>query len=127
MLELLENGGTPLDAFRVCFHHPEGSSPELTRRCDCRKPAPGMLLDAAHELELDLAASWMIGDTDTDVVAGAAAGCRTMLIENPLSAHKRAGHAGADASAPDLATAVELMLDTSTATVDPSTATLDAC
>ncbi len=50
-----------------------------------------MLLEAAAELGVDLDATWMIGDTDGDVEAGTAAGCRTVLIEHARSAHKRAG------------------------------------
>ena len=111
VLELLGGESAAPDAFRLCFHHPEGSVPLLTLECDCRKPAPGMLLEAAEELEIDLGASWMVGDTDSDVLAGAAAGCRTLLIDNPGSAHKRAGFAHADAGAPDLATAVEVIVD----------------
>jgi D-glycero-D-manno-heptose 1,7-bisphosphate phosphatase len=111
VLELLAREGAAPDAFRICFHHPEGTIPGLTLQCDCRKPAPGMLLEAAEELELDLGASWMVGDTDSDVLAGEAAGCRTVLIDNPGSAHKRAGVARADASARDLATAVEIIVD----------------
>jgi D-glycero-D-manno-heptose 1,7-bisphosphate phosphatase len=109
-LELLELEEAAPDAFRLCYHHPQGVVPDLTRSCECRKPAPGMLLDSAAELGLDLGASWMIGDTDTDVAAGVAAGCRTILIENPASAHKRSGAARPDAHAPDLAAAVELIL-----------------
>ena len=71
--------------------------PELAGPCDCRKPAPGMLLDAARELDIDLERSWMIGDTDSDVLAGAAAGCRTVLIEQEASGHKRKGTARPDA------------------------------
>jgi len=89
VLELLREEGVQLDAFRLCLHHPQGVVPELSGPCGCRKPAPGMLLDAAEELGLDLASSWMLGDTDSDVVAGHAAGCRTVLIEHPGSAHKR--------------------------------------
>jgi len=48
--------------------------------CECRKPKPGMLLDAARRHDLDLRASWMIGDHDTDVETGKAAGCRTILV-----------------------------------------------
>jgi D-glycero-D-manno-heptose 1,7-bisphosphate phosphatase len=97
VLELLALDGAAPDDFRLCFHHPEGVIPELTRACGCRKPAPGMLLEAAEELELDVA-------------AGTAAGCRTVLIEHPASAHKRSGVAHPDASAPDLAAAVELVI-----------------
>jgi histidinol-phosphate phosphatase family protein len=50
--------------------------------CGCRKPAPGLLLTAAHELGIDLKESWMIGDSDIDVEAGRSAGCRTLQIMN---------------------------------------------
>jgi len=109
VLDLLRDKEVVPDAFRLCLHHPEGVVPELTGRCDCRKPAPGMLLDVAAELGIDLAASWMVGDTDGDVAAGAAAGCRTVLVENPDSAHKRAGGASGLRAA-DLAGAAELIL-----------------
>ena len=113
VLDLLERAGAAPDAFRLCFHHPDGVVPELTRVCDCRKPAPGMLLDAAAALDLDLNASWMIGDTDSDVAAGTAAGCRTILIENPGSAHKRSGDARPYATAIDLAAAADLVVASS--------------
>jgi len=73
VLELLGEEGVNLDAFRLCLHHPQGVVPELSGPCACRKPAPGMLLDAAQELGLELASSWMLGDTDSDVVAAHAA------------------------------------------------------
>jgi D-glycero-D-manno-heptose 1,7-bisphosphate phosphatase len=110
VLELLALEGANLDDFHLCFHHPQGVIPELTCACGCRKPAPGMLLEAAEELELDLATSWMLGDTDSDVAAGKAAGCRTVLIEHPASAHKRNGGADPDARAPDLAAAADLVI-----------------
>jgi D-glycero-D-manno-heptose 1,7-bisphosphate phosphatase len=69
-----------------------------------------MLLDAARELDIDLGRSWMIGDTDTDVLAGAAAGCRTVLIKQEASGHKRRGSAQPDAVMPDLAAAAALLL-----------------
>ena len=48
-----------------------------------------MLLEAAADLDIDLSRSWMIGDSDVDAEAGRAAGCRTILVENPRSAHRR--------------------------------------
>jgi len=48
--------------------------------CDCRKPKPGLLLQAAEEHNLDLSASWMIGDSETDIEAGKGAGCRTIMV-----------------------------------------------
>jgi D-glycero-D-manno-heptose 1,7-bisphosphate phosphatase len=53
--------------------------------CRCRKPQPGLLLDAARDLGLDLSTSWMVGDRWVDVAAGAAAGVRTILVERPTS------------------------------------------
>lgn len=110
VLELLEAAGAAWDASRICLHHPDGSVPELTRACDCRKPGAGMLLDAATELGIDLERSWMIGDTDADVAAGAVAGCRTVLLEHCGSAHKRGGGARPTATAADLPAAVQLLL-----------------
>lgn len=110
VLELLAGEGVRFDDFRVCLHHPEGLVPELTLACACRKPAPGMLLDAARERGIDLGGSWMIGDTDGDVCAGRAAGCRTVLIEHEPSSHKRVGGATADAIAPNLEAAAGLLL-----------------
>jgi D-glycero-D-manno-heptose 1,7-bisphosphate phosphatase len=91
VLELLAYEGVTLDAWRLCPHHPDGIVAELAGPCPCRKPAPGMLLEAAGTLKLDLETSWLVGDTDTDIAAGQAAGCATALIEYPGSAHKRSG------------------------------------
>jgi D-glycero-D-manno-heptose 1,7-bisphosphate phosphatase len=111
VLERLREEGVHLDASRLCLHHPDGVVPELSGPCDCRKPAPGMLLDAADELGLDLASSWILGDTDSDVLAAHAAGCRAVLIEHPGSAHKRAGGARPDLAASSLADAAAQLLD----------------
>ncbi len=69
-----------LDAQYYCFHHPEAVIEEMRAVCDCRKPASGMLLKAAEEMQLDLSRSWMIGDGITDIQAGKGAGTRTILI-----------------------------------------------
>jgi D-glycero-D-manno-heptose 1,7-bisphosphate phosphatase len=108
--ELLAAEGARLDAWRMCLHHPEGVVSELSGLCRCRKPAPGMLLDAAAELGLALSRSWMFGDTDADMLAGRAAGCKTALIEHPSSAHKRSSGANHDLLASDLADAVAQLL-----------------
>lgn len=70
-----------LDAVCFCPHHPDGRIPELAAACECRKPKPGMLLDAARDLDLDLARSWMVGDILDDVEAGNRAGCRGILVD----------------------------------------------
>jgi D-glycero-D-manno-heptose 1,7-bisphosphate phosphatase len=110
VLELLSAQGVRFDDFRLCLHHPDGVVAELSGSCDCRKPAPGMLLQAASALGIELARSWMVGDTDADVIAGRAAGCRTILVGNPGSAHKRGGDVSPDVAAADLAAAVAEIL-----------------
>jgi D-glycero-D-manno-heptose 1,7-bisphosphate phosphatase len=111
VVQLLAAEGVRLQASYLCPHHPEGVVPELSRPCACRKPLPGMLLESAGALRLELGASWMLGDTDADVTAGVAAGCRTGLIEYPGSAHKRSREANPDLHAADLADAVAQLLD----------------
>jgi D-glycero-D-manno-heptose 1,7-bisphosphate phosphatase len=122
VLDLLARQQVALDASRLCLHHPDGVAPALSGRCRCRKPRPGMLLDAAAGLGLDLGASWMVGDTDADVAAGHGAGCRTILLEYPGSAHKRSRGARCELHATDLAHAVAPLLRerTRAATVTPA-------
>ena len=81
VVDLLAAQDASSTRWRICLHHPRRTDPALGRVCECRKPAPGMLPSAAEELDIDLAGSWMIGDTDADVLAGRAAGCKTLLIE----------------------------------------------
>lgn len=71
-----------LSGFYYCPHHPDGKIKPYAIVCDCRKPKPGLLLNAARDLNIDLQASWMIGDILNDVEAGNRAGCRTILIDN---------------------------------------------
>lgn len=84
----LKNEGVVVDKFYYCPHHPtESVIQSLKIDCSCRKPAPGMLLQAAIEFNLDLGKSMMFGDKDSDLQAGVAAGCRsfdiTYVIEHP--------------------------------------------
>lgn len=67
----------PIDDVEVCFH-PGGHESE----CDCRKPRPGMLRNAARKLGINLAESWMVGDRWRDIDCGHAAGCRTILVDH---------------------------------------------
>lgn len=80
--ELLSREGITLSGFYYCPHHADGTVEGYNIDCDCRKPQPGMLLQAANEYDIDLSASWMIGDILNDVEAGNRAGCRTVLINN---------------------------------------------
>jgi D-glycero-D-manno-heptose 1,7-bisphosphate phosphatase len=73
--------GARIDAFYFCPHHPEFGDV-----CECRKPAPGMLRQAAQDHAIDLANSWLIGDTSGDIGAGSAVGCRTILVRSGYGA-----------------------------------------
>src|SRR5713226_6467880 len=73
MTALLARAGATIDAIYYCSH-------EVEESCKCRKPAPGMMLDAARSHGMDLPASWMIGDSDIDVEAGKNAGCKTARL-----------------------------------------------
>ena len=64
-----------------CPHLPGGRERAFAIECDCRKPKPGLLLRAAADLEIDLPSSWAIGDSERDVQAGLAAGCRAVLLD----------------------------------------------
>lgn len=72
---LLSERGVEVALFEVCPHHPKFTGP-----CECRKPAPGMILEAARKLGADPALSWMIGDKAADVIAGKSAGVKTALV-----------------------------------------------
>jgi D-glycero-D-manno-heptose 1,7-bisphosphate phosphatase len=110
VVRLLAAEGVELDDYRYCFHYPDGVDPKLSVRCACRKPLPGMLLEAAEELGLDLSGSWMVGDSDVDIEAGRSAGCRTLLVENPRSAHRRHRGVEPEARVPDLAAAAGIIV-----------------
>jgi len=77
---LLARGGARLDRIYACTHHPEVGARSLRRRCECRKPRPGMLLRASAELDLDLSASYMVGDSFRDVGAGRSAGVAATVL-----------------------------------------------
>ncbi len=84
METLLGEKGAYVDAIYYCPHHPDkgytGERAELKIDCSCRKPKPGMLLQAAKEFNVDLSQSWMAGDSEVDVIAGKRAGCKTVYL-----------------------------------------------
>lgn len=86
METLLGEQGAYVDAIYFCPHHPHkgyaGERPELKIDCECRKPKPGMLIQAAKDFNIDLKNSWMIGDGENDILAGKNAGCHTALIQS---------------------------------------------
>src|SRR5439155_599131 len=76
----LEDAGAHLDGIYVCPHHPTEGVPPYRVVCDCRKPAPGLLERAAAELDLDLAASTMVGDKASDLVPARSVGAGAVLV-----------------------------------------------
>jgi D-glycero-D-manno-heptose 1,7-bisphosphate phosphatase len=81
----LERYDAHVDAWLYCPHHPSGRG-SYALPCDCRKPMPGMLKDAARRYNIDLQNSTMIGDKRADIEAGLAAGCRTILVRTGYGA-----------------------------------------
>ena len=81
--EALVRSGLAVDAFRVCYH-------DDIDQCGCRKPAPGLLLEAAREEGIDLNASFMIGDRWRDIEAGQRAGCKAIFIDYGYTERKPA-------------------------------------
>lgn len=109
METLLGSQGAYLDGLYFCPHHPHkgypGEIPELKTDCACRKPKPGLLLRAAEDFNIDLSASWMIGDSENDITAGKAAGCKTALVAGEETSW------GQDMTAADLLSAVARILE----------------
>jgi D-glycero-D-manno-heptose 1,7-bisphosphate phosphatase len=113
----LTAGRARIDRYYFCPHHPEAVVAGLRCRCNCRKPAPGMIERACVELGLDPAASWMVGDRWIDVATGHAAGVRTILVKTGHGAHEAADPpegARADAILNNLMEAVGWILRSST-------------
>jgi D-glycero-D-manno-heptose 1,7-bisphosphate phosphatase len=83
--------GVELDGIYYCPHHPEKGLGEYKQDCDCRKPKPGMLIDAAQFLKIDLSQSVMVGDKADDIRAARAAGLKTAIL---VKTGKVIDHAG---------------------------------
>jgi len=116
LADLLAREGATLDGIYYCPHHPKGVVERLRDRCDCRKPAPGMLLRARDEMGLRLRGSYTIGDRWRDVEAGARAGTRSILVltgygRAEFGYHSRGGAPPPLHVAEDLLAAVRWILD----------------
>jgi D-glycero-D-manno-heptose 1,7-bisphosphate phosphatase len=108
-------GGAEIDAWYYCPHHPEAVVEEYRVVCNCRKPAPGMLHDAARDLNLDLARSWVVGDQWRDVQLAHVAGCRSVLVRTGHGAKQEAEWPADDApptvTSDNLIAAVSVILE----------------
>lgn len=80
MKELLSDLGAFVDDIFFCPHHPEGSVPEYSIECQCRKPKPGLLLVAEKKYHIDLERSFVIGDMERDIETGKALNMKTILV-----------------------------------------------
>lgn len=120
LVERLGGLGIPIVAVATCFHQPDGGpggDALLARVCDCRKPAPGLLLQLQRQLGFDPGQSWMIGDSAVDVEAGRRAAMRTALLVDtrrcelcPLKDGDPAQSCAADCLAPRFDALVEAIL-----------------
>jgi D-glycero-D-manno-heptose 1,7-bisphosphate phosphatase len=96
--------------YYYCYHHPKGNVPGYSFECECRKPKPFFIQMAAKRYFIDLSNSWMIGDRDSDIECGKAAGIKTIMIENPQSSKYR-GSSKPDFTAANLKDALEIILN----------------
>jgi D,D-heptose 1,7-bisphosphate phosphatase len=110
----LGDNAAKLDDIFFCPHHPESGFPgevrELKIVCKCRKPNPGMLLDAAAQFNIDLSQSYLIGDMTQDIVAGAACGAKTVLVNTGLRGEDGKYKCTPDLRAPNVLAAVHTAL-----------------
>ena len=110
LAERFAAGGAVVDGFYYCPHFPEGSVEAYRRACECRKPKPGMLRQAAREHDLDLDRSFLVGDRWSDIEAAQAAGARGVLVKT--------GHGVIEAAHPkpsvEAATVAETLMDAAT-------------
>jgi len=112
MMRELQIDGARIDGEYYCFHHPDAIVERYKANCDCRKPKPGLLLKASHDLGLDLSRSFLVGDSLTDVKAGRAAGCTTILIGSvkcDICKLMQQGNVYPDFMVEDLAKAVDVI------------------
>lgn len=110
IVDRLHDAGVALDGVYYCYHHPEAVVAALRVACDCRKPAAGLLRQAADELDLSMDRSYVVGDRAVDLEAARRGGCASVLVRSPMSPPAdEAIRLGALASVPDLAAAAALI------------------
>jgi D-glycero-D-manno-heptose 1,7-bisphosphate phosphatase len=109
---ILKANSVQFREYYYCYHHPQGIIPEYSISCECRKPNPYFLRKAAHDHGIDLSASWMLGDRDTDIHCGKIAGTRTILILEVHSAAYR-DSASPDYRAQTICEAAKILLEMS--------------
>ena len=98
----MARGGARLDGVYFCPHHPEVGEAPYRLDCDCRKPRPGLLRQAAQDLDIDLASSWVIGDRPGDLELAWAVGARAAMVKTGYGLGELEHHSGAWKRPPDL-------------------------
>lgn len=107
---LLAANGVYLDAIYYCPYHPNAKIEKYRKDSPLRKPKPGMIHQAARDLDIDLTQSWVVGDDDRDVEMGRTAGCRTVFIESYGSVGVRQGNSNPHFRAVNLQEAANLIV-----------------
>ena len=111
LLHVLNKEQIEFAAFYYCLHHPHGIVPEYSGTCCCRKPSPFFLLQARDEYSLNMERSWIVGDRDSDIECGRAAGVRTIRVFNKQEIDRAdSGETHADYHADDLEGATKIIL-----------------
>ena len=115
---LLDKEGARLDGFYYCPHHPEASLEQYRIDCQCRKPLPGMVLQAVRELDVDITRSYVIGDKSCDIALAHNVGAKAIMVLTgygpvELNRHREAQLALPHFTAADLYDAVQLILNDS--------------
>ena len=114
MKEVLLDQSADLQGIYYCMHHPKAVVDAYREDCDCRKPKPGLLIQAAKEMALQLEGSYMVGDQARDMIAGKSAACTTLLVGRSPSTD---ASVNADHACVDLDTAARLIAQLETATL----------
>jgi len=108
--DLLKKQGAEVDEIYFCPHHPIHGIGKYKIKCKCRKPEPGMILEAAEKHRIDLTQSYMIGDRVGDIKAGKSAGCRTIGVKTGYACDDGFSDAIPDMMAKNLGEAADLIL-----------------
>lgn len=111
VLELLAENKARIDSTYMCFHHPEKGVGDYKQDCSCRKPKPGMILQAASEFNIDIKNSYLIGDKTSDIKAGNSAGLNTILVKTGCAGKDGLCHDAVPSNvAEDLYSAAQIIL-----------------
>jgi D-glycero-D-manno-heptose 1,7-bisphosphate phosphatase len=105
---MIDNAVRLTDCY-YCYHHPDGVVKDYSGECLCRKPKPYFLVEAQKKYDIDMLQSWFVGDQDSDVQCGQAAGVKTILVNEMLSGKKR-GNSVPDYEVDNLTEAVKVIL-----------------